>query len=126
MVNVSVIFFTIHLSKLGSKFHDAQIFFTDCSVLYFVKIKGRRGKWSIFVFAAGNGGDSGDSCAFNGYVNNIHTIAISGVNWDGAVPGYTEKCAAIMAVTYGKDTFSYRTDGYVKPPLVSYLEVSSS
>lgn len=81
--------------------------------------KGRSGKGSIFVFAAGNGGSSGDSCAFNGYVNNIHTIAISGVNWDGAVPGYTEKCAAIMAVTYGKDTYSYRTDKGVKPPLIT-------
>ncbi|PFX28201.1 Proprotein convertase subtilisin/kexin type 6 [Stylophora pistillata] len=81
--------------------------------------KGRQGKGSIFVFAAGNGGVSGDSCAFNGYVNNIHTIAISGVNWDGSVPGYTEKCAAIMAVTYGEDTFSYRTDGYLKPPVIT-------
>ncbi|KAJ7361880.1 Proprotein convertase subtilisin kexin type [Desmophyllum pertusum] len=60
---------------------------------------GRRGKGSIFVFAAGNGGITGDSCAFSGYVNNIHTIAISGVNWDGSIPGHTEKCAAIMAVT---------------------------
>ena len=53
-------------------------------------------------------------------MNNIHTIAISGVTWDGSVPGYTEQCAAIMAVAYGKDMFTYRTDGNVKPPLVSY------
>lgn len=62
---------------------------------------------------------SGDSCAFSGYVNNIHTIAISGVNWDGSVPSYTEQCAAIMAVTYGKNSFTYRTDRNVKPPVVS-------
>ena len=58
----------------------------------------------------------GDSCAFSGYVNSIHTIAISGVNWDGTEPAYTEKCAAIMAVTYGQDMFRY--DKYM-PPLVS-------
>ncbi|XP_020608042.1 neuroendocrine convertase 1-like [Orbicella faveolata] len=70
--------------------------------------QGRHGKGSIFVFAAGNGGINGDSCAFNGYVNSIHTIAISGVDWDGLVPAYTEPCAAIMAVTYGQDVFAYK------------------
>ena len=68
------------------------------------------------MFAAGNGGITGDSCAFSGYVNSIYTIAISAVNWDGSVPGHTEKCAAIMAVTYGQDMF---THGNVKPPMVS-------
>ena len=78
-------------------------------------MQGRHGKGSIFVFAAGNGGVIGDSCAFSGYVNSIYTIAISGVNWDGSVPAYTEQCAGIMAVTYGQDMF---TDGKVKPPMV--------
>lgn len=77
---------------------------------------GRRGKGSIFVFAAGNGGLAGDSCAFSGYVNDIHTIAISGVNWDGSVPVYSEQCAGIMAVTYGQDMFTYNT---IKPPLIT-------
>ena len=78
-------------------------------------MQGRHGKGSIFVFAAGNGGVIGDSCAFSGYVNSIYTIAISGVNWDGSVPAYTEQCAGIMAVTYGQEMF---TDGKVKPPMV--------
>ena len=68
------------------------------------------------MFAAGNGGVVGDSCAYSGYVNSIHTIAISGVNWDGFVPAYTEECAAIMAVTYGQDMFRYHK---FIPPLVS-------
>lgn len=80
--------------------------------------QGRHGKGSIFVFAAGNGGLAGDNCAFNGYANSIHTIAISGVNWDGRVPDYSEKCSAIMAVTYGQNVLTY---GNVKAPIVSYL-----
>lgn len=76
--------------------------------------QGRRNKGSIFVFAAGNGGVTGDSCAFNGYVNSIYTIAISGANWDGKVPGHAEPCAAIMAVTYGEDKYDRR-----KAPVVS-------
>ncbi|KAL9963178.1 hypothetical protein ACROYT_G032353 [Oculina patagonica] len=77
---------------------------------------GRHGKGSIFVFASGNGGITGDSCAFSGYVNSIHTIAISAVNWDGSVPSFTEQCAAIMAVTYGQDMFTY---GQVKAPMIT-------
>lgn len=77
---------------------------------------GRNGSGSIFVFSAGNGGGAGDSCAFNGYVNSIHTIAISAVNWDGSVPIYNERCAAIMAVTYGQDMFPF---GNIVPPMVT-------
>lgn len=69
------------------------------------------------MFAAGNGGIASDSCAFSGYVNSIYTIAISGVNWDGSVPAYTEQCSGIMAVTYGQDMFAY---GGVDPRMVSF------
>lgn len=58
------------------------------------------------MFAAGNGGIIvKDSCAFNGYVNNIHTIAITGINRDGSIPGYGEHCAGIMAVAYSRGVF---------------------
>ena len=58
------------------------------------------------MFAAGNGGIIvKDSCAFNGYVNNIYTIAITGINRDGSIPAYGELCAGIMAVTYSRDVF---------------------
>ena len=56
------------------------------------------------MFAAGNGGVLvKDSCAFNGYVNNIYTIAVTGIRSDGNIPVFGERCAAIMAVTYTKD-----------------------
>lgn len=77
---------------------------------------GRHGKGSIYVFSAGNGGITGDSCAFNGYVNSIRTIAISAVNWDGSVPAFAEQCAAIMAVTYGQDMFPVRN---LVPPMIT-------
>ncbi|XP_067034731.1 furin-like protease kpc-1 isoform X2 [Acropora muricata] len=77
---------------------------------------GRKGKGSIFVFSAGNGGISGDSCAFNGYVNSIYTIGISAVNWDGSLPQYNEQCASIMAVTYGQDVSRF---GNILPPMVT-------
>ncbi|KAJ7328630.1 hypothetical protein OS493_023899 [Desmophyllum pertusum] len=63
---------------------------------------GRKGLGSIFVFAAGNGGYSDDSCAFNGLVNSIYTIAITGVNNDGSLPHWGEHCPGILAVTYSK------------------------
>ena len=48
---------------------------------------------------------TGDSCAYNGYVNSIYTIAISGVNKDGSLPSYSEMCTAIMATAYSWDKF---------------------
>ena len=64
------------------------------------------GLGSIYVFAAGNGGlIVKDSCAFNGYVNSIYTIAITGINKDGSIPVYGERCPGIMAVTYSRDLF---------------------
>ena len=59
------------------------------------------------MFAAGNGGVLvKDSCAFNGYVNNIYTIAVTGIKSDGSIPAVGEHCAGIMAVTYTKDIFA--------------------
>ena len=56
------------------------------------------------MFAVGNEGNLFEnSCAFNGYVNSIYTIGITGINSDGAIPSYGEHCAGIMAVTYSKD-----------------------
>ncbi|XP_073250740.1 furin-like isoform X1 [Porites lutea] len=66
--------------------------------------KGRKGKGAIYTFATGNGGILGDSCAYNGYVNSIFTIAISGVNPDNSRPSYAEECAGIMASAYSRDT----------------------
>lgn len=58
------------------------------------------------MFAAGNGGYSSDSCAFNGLVNSIYTIAITGLNRDGSLPRYGERCPGILAVTYSKGMFA--------------------
>lgn len=64
---------------------------------------GRLGKGSIFVFAAGNGGRVHDNCAYNGYANSIFTITVTGVNKNGSIPGYAERCSAIMACTYSQE-----------------------
>jgi len=67
-------------------------------------LQGRGGRGAIYTFAAGNGGFTQDSCAYNGYVNSIYTIAINGVNQDGSNPTYAEECPAIMASAYSRDT----------------------
>jgi len=69
-------------------------------------LKGRKGLGSIFVFGVGNGGYADDCCSFNGLVNSIYTIAITGVNKDGSVPRYGERCPGILAVTYSKEIFA--------------------
>ena len=59
---------------------------------------------AIYTFASGNGGQTGDSCAYNGYVNSIYTIAINGLNMDGSLPSYSEECPGIMATAYSRDS----------------------
>ena len=68
-------------------------------------LQGRKGRGSIFVFAAGNGGRR-DCCSFNGLLNSIYTIAITGVNKDGSIARYGERCPGIMAATYSREMFS--------------------
>ena len=62
------------------------------------------------MFADGNGGRFfQDCCAYDGYVNNIRTIAVTGTNRDGSIPVYGERCSGIMAVTFSRETFMEKT-----------------
>lgn len=63
-------------------------------------MQGRGGLGSIFVWASGNGGASGDDCNCDGYANSIYTLAISSTTDRGAVPRYSEPCAAALTTTY--------------------------
>eukprot|EP00038_Savillea_parva_P007732 m.172197 g.172197 ORF g.172197 m.172197 type:complete len:971 (+) comp13486_c0_seq1:235-3147(+) len=70
---------------------------------------GRGGKGSIYVFASGNGGSSGDSCNCDGYCNSIYTIAIGAITEDNTKPYYTEPCTATLASTYSSGTGHQRS-----------------
>ncbi|KAK2844163.1 hypothetical protein Q5P01_010822 [Channa striata] len=61
--------------------------------------KGRGGKGSIFVWAAGNGGMQQDHCGADGYVNSIYSIAIGAVTQTGKPAYFGEPCPGVMAVT---------------------------
>ena len=75
-------------------------------VLFYISIiiinfhsKGRNGKGVIYVWAAGNGGQNGDSCAMDGYVSSIYTIAVGSVDQYGHQAPYDEDCSSKLAVT---------------------------
>ena len=57
----------------------------------------------IYVFSSGNGGEYDDSCAADGYVNSIYTIAVGSANQQGRQAVYDENCSGKMAVTYSYD-----------------------
>ena len=59
---------------------------------------GRRGRGTIWVWAAGNGAHVGDNCGADGYVQSPYTIAIGALGSDGKRAFYSESCAALMAV----------------------------
>lgn len=68
--------------------------------------EGRKGKGSIFVFAAGNGGQVRDDCNCDGYVNSIHTVSVGAANEDGESITFSEPCAAIItSALSGYDSF---------------------
>ncbi|KAL4955599.1 peptidase S8/S53 domain-containing protein [Aspergillus filifer] len=62
--------------------------------------KGRDGKGSIFVFAAGNGASAGDNCNFDGYTNSIYSITVGAIDREGKHPSYSESCSAQLVVAY--------------------------
>jgi kexin len=62
--------------------------------------KGRDGKGSIYVFAAGNGASADDNCNFDGYTNSIYSITVGAIDNKNLHPYYSEACSAQLAVTY--------------------------
>ncbi len=66
----------------------------------FSTLQGRQGKGTIFLFAAGNGGDVGDSCAADGYSSSIYTIGMGAANSNGEQTSYDEQCAGKMAMAF--------------------------
>ena len=81
-------------------------------MLFLIFIQGRNGKGCIYVFASGNGGLNFDSCATDGYVNSIYTIAVGSVDQNGYQAVYDEDCTSKMAVTYcyNSDSFPSKDD----------------
>lgn len=63
-------------------------------------LQGRNGKGSIYVFASGNGRIQFDNCALDGYVGNIHSVAISSATMEGKAPAYAERCPGVIATAY--------------------------
>ncbi len=62
--------------------------------------KGRNKLGSIYVFSSGNGGENGDSCAADGFINNRHIIGVGSANQNGQQAFYDENCSGKMATTY--------------------------
>lgn len=70
--------------------------------------KGRNGFGNIYVWAAGNGGQNGDSCAADGYASSMYTIAVGSADEYGRQAVYDENCPAKMAVTFGLNSGKYQ------------------
>ena len=66
--------------------------------------KGRKGRGSIYVWAAGDGGMANDSCSCDGYASSIYTISVNSVAYDNTMPRYDEKCPSTLATTYSSGT----------------------
>ena len=68
-------------------------------VIHFL-FQGRGGLGSIFVWAAGNGGRSHDSCNCDGYAVSPYTISVGSVSERDNKPWYLEMCSSTLTSTY--------------------------
>ena len=82
-------------------------------------VQGRQGKGNIFVFASGNGGEQYDSCAADGFVNSIYTIAFGSADQNGNQAYYDENCSAKLGTTYSYNSEVY--NGQVVSCLSSFV-----
>ncbi len=57
---------------------------------------GRGGKGTIFLWAAGNGNQSGDDSNYDGWANSPHAIAVSAINDKGRASWYSEPGTNIL------------------------------
>lgn len=57
----------------------------------------------MYVWAGGNGNEQQDSCNYDGYANSRFTIAIGAIGKNGIQTYYSERCAALIAVTPSSD-----------------------
>lgn len=57
---------------------------------------GRNGLGSIYVWAAGNGGDLGDNCNYDGFASAREVIAVAALGNNGVQSYYSEPCAALL------------------------------
>ena len=58
--------------------------------------QGRGGKGRIFVKAAGNEGDIGDNCNFDGFANRRYVISVGALSDLGYQSNYSEPCSALF------------------------------
>jgi len=67
---------------------------------------GRGGKGSIWLWAAGNGGDVQDNSNYDGYANSIYTLSVAAVNDTGIRSAYSEPGANVLVCAPSNDSAS--------------------
>ena len=73
-------------------------------------------KGTVYVWAAGNGGGYQDSCAADGFVNSIYTIAVGSADQNGQQAYFDEDCPAKMAVTFSYNSNTSATASNQQQP----------
>ena len=87
--------FFVHIGKnrlsMTTKQREATIFFL---------LKGRRGLGSIYVWASGNGGSSGDCCSADSLVSSPYSVAIAALTHESKPAYFQETCPGILTSVY--------------------------
>lgn len=65
-------------------------------------VRGRNGRGSIYVFAAGNGKNV-DDCNYDGYANGMFALTVGAVDVNDKSPPYMESCSAQLVCAYSSN-----------------------
>jgi subtilisin family serine protease len=77
---------------------------TESNALASAATSGRGGKGTVFVFAAGNGGDDQDVCDRDGYASSPYVIAVGATNANGTKADYSERGTCLFITAGVGDT----------------------
>ncbi len=90
---------------------------------------GRGGLGTIFVFAGGNGAQSGDDVNYHNFQNSQYTIAVGALASDGTVTNFSNPGAALLISAPGLNVYTTDrpgSDGYLSGDFVSASGTSFS
>ena len=92
-----IMFMYMHKSLCALACEKMVVVGTFANIVY---LQGRGGLGSIFVWAAGNGGRSQDSCNCDGYAVSPYTISVGSTSERDVKPWYLERCSSTLTSTY--------------------------
>ncbi|NEO84066.1 MAG: S8 family serine peptidase [Spirulina sp. SIO3F2] len=109
----------VYNNSWGANFYGSSQNLASQEFLFQDIEQGRDGKGNIYVFSAGNSGETGGNVNYNAYANSRHTIAVGAVDVSGQAASYSTPGSSVLVSAFSglKTTGFHPTDNtyHVEP-----------